>query len=134
MEIKFFKSEDRANNNGKSITTKIKKLKKERVKSERVALTSIKDMNLVGLTVIFTITTKNIDMSTTINGVTSMTPPFPWPISTRIFFSVQRFHLNFFPPHFRDEEENSIPQENKNINFFVFFYFLIWKEKIGCVG
>jgi hypothetical protein len=73
-----------------------------RVKCERETHThtSVKEMNLVGLTVIFAITTKDIDMSTTINGVTGMTPPFTWPSIT--LFS-NRLNLNFFPPHFLEK-------------------------------
>jgi hypothetical protein len=74
---------------------------RKRVKSERETThTSVKNMNLVGLTVIFAITTKDIDMSTTINGVTGMTPPFPWP-SITLFCN--RLNLDFFPPHFLEK-------------------------------
>lgn len=63
---------------------------------ERV-VTSVKDVNLVGLTVIFAVTTEDIDKSATSNGVAGVTPPLPWPSSV----ALRRLHLNLFPPHSR---------------------------------
>lgn len=64
------------------------------------ARTSVEDMNLVGLTVIFAVTTKYIDKSATFDGVAGVTPPLPWP-STTLCCCAYRLHLNLFPPHFR---------------------------------
>lgn len=80
----------------------------KRVKSvywESETLTSVEDINLVGLMVIFIITTKDVEMSTAINGVACMTPPLPWPFT---FFSYHRvLHLNFLlPDHFLLEKES----------------------------
>jgi len=57
-----------------------------------VEFTSVEDVNLVGLTVKFAVTTEEIKKSAISNRVTRVAPPLPWSFSS--------CNLYLFPPHF----------------------------------
>lgn len=59
-------------------------------------------MNLISLTIIFSVPTKHVEKFPTSNGVTSVTPPFPWPRTggTHHPFTIFALYFKLFPPHF----------------------------------
>lgn len=62
--------------------------------------TSVEDMDLIGLAIIFAIATKHVEKAASFNGVTSVSPPLPGPVTRLTQTHLLLLLSDPFPPHF----------------------------------